>query len=246
MSEKVFVCLVCSRRKVYINIAKKVGWCHYCSKALGPSQVKEYIGDTDTSRGPNILSPLPSLEPAWENQEARKFLHSREVYKKDVPSIGYDPEGKRLYFRIWSPSPDLPGTFHTRAISKDGTWRVVPGTSKGGYFFGSPLGKRVCIVEGIWDAIRIGPGALSLLGSSLSITQETYLRNTFSHVLIYMDPDEAGRKARKEIYSRLLKIGVKCSVMFGAEKEPADYPPGHPAIVAVQEWLRGGEHVQDD
>ena len=238
MSEKIFVCLTCSRRKVYINLAKRVGWCHYCSKALGPEQVKKYIGDTDTSRPARVLSTLPPLESAWKSREAVRFLHSREVYEKDCPLLLYDKEGRRLYFRVWSPSPDLPGTYHTRSIDPEGTWRIVSGATKGGYLFGSLLKRRACIVEGIWDALRIGPGALSLLGSSLSRTQETYLRNTFDRVLLYMDPDEAGRKARKEIHSRLTNIGVECSVVYGADKEPADYSPDHPTIQMVQGWLR--------
>jgi len=159
----------------------------------------------------------------------------------DCPVIEYDPEGRRLYFRIWSPSPELPTTYHTRSIDPDGSWRVQGGSTKGAYFFGTAPKKKVCIVEGIWDAIRIGSGALAILGSSLSTTQETYLRNSYDRVLVYMDPDEAGKKAQKEILQRLWKIGVRCSEMSGADKEPADCEPGDPALVLVDYWLNEKE-----
>jgi Toprim-like len=246
MSERVFVHTECGKKKVYINEAKRVGWCHYCSMALGPNQVKEYLGDEPASNKPRVLSRLPPLVDAWSERDARDFLFSRLVFDRDLPVVHFDKDGRRLYFRVWSPSPELPSTYHTRGIDPGGKWIMRGGSTKGGYFFGWPSGGRVCIVEGIWDALRIGPGALALLGSSMSLTQETYLRNRFERVLVYMDPDDAGRKAQKEILSRLKKIGVKCSSVSNADKEPADYPPGHPAIVAVQEWLRKGEHAQDN
>lgn len=237
MSELLVVCSVCSRKKLYINPSKRVGWCHYCSKALSPSEVQPFLKGV-VSSGPRALSKLPELIDAWEVRDARAFLQSRAVGRMECPVVEYDPEGRRLYFRIWSPSPELPVTYHTRSIDPGGTWRMQGGSTKGGYFFGRVAKRRACIVEGIWDAIRIGPGALAILGSSMSTTQETYLRNAFTKVLVYMDPDEAGQKAQKEILSRLNKIGVKCAAMVGADKEPADYPPGHPVIEDVQDWLR--------
>jgi Toprim-like len=237
MAERLFICGTCNKKKLYISESKKVGWCHYCSKAFGPNQVKEYLGDAPAS-GPRTLSSLPTLEDAWGVTEAVTFLKARQVTRKECPLLYYSKDERRLYFRVWSPSPELPSTWHTRSIEPGKSWRMVSGSTKGGYFFGEPIGKRVCIVEGIWDALRIGPGALALLGSSMSATQETYLRNNFDRVLVYMDPDEAGMKAQKEILSRLKKIGVKVSEMVGAEKEPADYFPGTRVLLSVQEWLR--------
>jgi len=239
MSELLVVCPACLKKKLYINASKKVGWCHYCSRALGPSEVLPFIKGTNTS-GPRVLSKIPPLDDAWESRDARTFLQSRKVSRVECPVIGYDPEGRRLYFRIWSPSPELPTTYHTRSIDPDGSWRVQGGSTKGAYFFGTAPKKRVCIVEGIWDAIRIGSGALALLGSSMSTTQETYLKNAYDKVLVYMDPDEAGKKAQKEILQRLWKIGVKCSEMSGSDKEPADCEPDHPALILTRHFLEEG------
>lgn len=235
MSEQLFTCSVCNRKKLYINAGKRVGWCHYCSRSASPKEVDQYLqGSAPT--GARVLSKLPPLVDAWGSKAAKSFLWSRLVSPDDCPFVEFDEGGRRLYFRVWSPSPELPATYHTRSIDPKGSWMMRGGSTKGGYFFGQTRGKKVCIVEGIWDAIRIGPGALALLGSSLSTTQETYLRNEFDKVLVYMDPDEAGLKAKKEIVSRLRKIGVRCSAVT-AEKEPADYPPGHPAIAEVRKWI---------
>ena len=239
MAEQLHVCPTCARKKLYINQAKRVGWCHYCSKAYGPAMVEKFLGDPRPT-GPRVLSSVPPLVNAWEDRAARAFLRSRDVSISDCPVVEYDPEGRRLYFRIWSPSSELPTTYHTRSIDPDGSWRVRGGSTKGAYFFGTAPNKKVCIVEGIWDAIRIGPGALALLGSSMSTTQETYLRTSYDRVLVYMDPDEAGKKAQKEILQRLWKIGVKCSEMSGADKEPADCEPDHPALILTRHFLEEG------
>jgi Toprim-like len=239
MSEVVVVCPECLHKKAYMNAAKGVGHCHRCKKNFGPSQVRKILGGAVVSSGPRVLSRLPVLTPAWDHWEARRFLESRQVTYNEAPLIEYDAEGRRLYFRIWSPSPELPASYHTRAIYPSGTWRIVSGTAKEGYLFGRPLNGACVLVEGIWDAIRIGEGAVALLGTSLSQTHLTYLRRECSRVLVYLDPDEPGQKAQKEILKTFRRAGIKCSAMVGAGKEPADYPADHEVLKMVREWLKG-------
>ena len=136
----------------------------------------------DTSYGGRLVSP-PSLDSAWDHRDAREYLLSRAVSPEDAPHISYDPVGRRLYFRIWSPSTDLPRSWHTRGISKDDGWRVFSGTDKQHYLFGSRSvrPRRVVVVEGIFDQLRFGPGAVALMGTYVSPTDRKSTRLNSSH-----------------------------------------------------------------
>lgn len=66
--------------------------------------------------------------------------------------------------------------------------------------------SMVVIVEGFFSAMRFcqaGIAAISLLGSSLSETQENLLCHNFSRVLLMFDGDEAGRGATDDCLHRL-------------------------------------------
>lgn len=61
---------------------------------------------------------------------------------------------------------------------------------------------KVCVlVEGPLDAIRVGPPAIAVLGSSLSPVQAKLIASKFNRVVIAGDNDEPGRRAvRKMLY----------------------------------------------
>jgi hypothetical protein len=65
--------------------------------------------------------------------------------------------------------------------------------------------ERVCIVEDIFSAIRIGEfmPCVSLIGTNLTKTKERQLWNMSKRFLIWLDSDRAGRKATAKISSRL-------------------------------------------
>jgi DNA primase len=69
-----------------------------------------------------------------------------------------------------------------------------------------PIEKPVLLVEGFFSTMKIaqaGFACVSLLGSSLSEAQKELLCAHFKSVLIWMDDDEAGRRATDECLARL-------------------------------------------
>lgn len=193
--------------------------------------------DTSYTRG--VLSP-PALDSAWAHRISREYLQSRAVSEQDAPNVFFDPVERRLYFRIWSPSSDLPRSWHTRGLTQERGWRVFPGTDKQHYLYGSREVRpnRVVVVEGIFDQLRFGPGAVALLGTYVSPTHMAYLRQ-FNEVVLWLDPDEAGQTATAELQKRLAALTRPpvVRVVASFDSEPGDLPPAHPAITVLKRWL---------
>lgn len=234
-------CPDCEKPNLSINTDKQVGWCYKCKKVFSRNEVAALIKG---NRRPNreALRALPVLQPAWEHREAHAYLFTRLVTEEDAPATLYDPSGKRLYFRIYSPSQDLSPSYHTRGLSKDDGWRIVTGTDKKNYVYVNNTDlltntdrRAVCVVEGIFDAIRLGKNALSLLGTDYSPVHHTFLRS-FQKVVVWMDPDAAGEAATKKIVERL---GEKAHVVRGL-KEPGDLSPNDKDLKRVKEILNAG------
>lgn len=233
-------CPDCGGLHLSINTEKKVGWCYKCKQVW----TKDQISDNNLLRkspkqDPRVLHTPPALTLAWENLEARAYLGKRLVAEEDAPSVFYDTKGRRLYFQIASPSPDLPASWHTRGLTKEDGWRVFPGTDKKRYVYCvnrallSQTSGAVCVVEGIFDAIRIGERAVSLLGTDYSPLHHIFLKR-FDRVVVWLDPDPAGEMATRKILERLQ--GRNVTVVTGL-KEPGDLSPGDPNLRRIKESL---------
>ena len=70
-------------------------------------------------------------------------------------------------------------------------------------------GEQVIIVEGFFDCMQVWQAGYSsvvaLMGSTLSERQEHLLVERFKMITLFLDADEAGRKAVEEIAARLLR-----------------------------------------
>lgn len=233
-------CPDCGGMHLSINTEKKVGWCYKCKRVWGRDQIQDgNLLRKPEKRDQRVLHTPPSLVLAWENAEARSYLGKRLVREEDAPSIFFDPKGRRLYFRIASPSSDLPASWHTRGLTKEDGWRVFPGTDKKHYVYctNSALlartGGAVCVVEGIFDAIRLGERAVSLLGTDYSAMHHIFLKS-FDRVVVWLDPDPAGESATHRILERLR--GRDVTVVTGL-KEPGDLPPTDKDLRRIKEML---------
>lgn len=234
-------CPDCGRPDLSINTEKKVGWCYRCKKVFG----RDRISDNGLLRkrerqDQKILHTPPALVLAWDDRDARAYLQKRLVSQEDAPSVFYDRRGRRLYFRIGSPSPDLPASWHTRGFTKEDGWRVFPGTDKKRYVYctNSSLlsmpGGPVCVVEGIFDAIRVGDRAVSLLGTDYSEMHDIFVKS-FDRVILWLDPDPAGESATRRVLERLR--GRDVTVVTGL-KEPGDLAPNDRDLRRIKEMLR--------
>ena len=66
--------------------------------------------------------------------------------------------------------------------------------------------KRVVVVEGFFDCLKVSAAGLpcvALMGSSLSETQEELLVRHFKGVFLFLDGDDAGKRATDDILVRL-------------------------------------------
>ena len=70
-------------------------------------------------------------------------------------------------------------------------------------------GEQVIVVEGFFDCMKVWQAGYSsvvaLMGSTLSERQEHLLVERFKMITLFLDADEAGRKAVEEIAARLLR-----------------------------------------
>lgn len=240
MAEIKMTCPRCGSGGCFYNTDKHVGHCFACGSALQQWHLKEVPKGTLAEHAP---LPSVSLECVDVHPAATEYLWKRGVPESEWGRVLFEPDERALYFRIWSPSPEFAPSYHCRFV--DGgkmRWRVFPGTRKEHYLFGDPLEDRVCLVEGIFDALRVGKGAVALLGSELYPTQVVWLRR-FPRVVVWGDYDAAGFKLMERAQNLLQ--GVRCwPVAYTKDttdpinKEAGDCLPGHPLLESVKQWLK--------
>ena len=88
-----------------------------------------------------------------------------------------------------------------------------------------PDDQPLIIVEGFFDCMKIHQGGyrnvVALMGSTMSPTQEELIRR-YSHVILMLDEDEAGRAARAEIAARLAQFAYVKIHVFEKEGQQPD------------------------
>lgn len=86
--------------------------------------------------------------------------------------------------------------------------------------------SHIVLVEGVFDAIRVGHQGMAILGSSLSGHQlSMILSSRASRVTLMFDPDTAGRKAAKQSATLLRPFYSDIrEVVLPPKKDPDDFP----------------------
>jgi len=86
--------------------------------------------------------------------------------------------------------------WQTRAIGKDQPVKyfTMPGLAKSALLFNGDKAKQFpfgVVVEGVFDAFRVGPRAVALLGKSMSYKQQQYVQGWWGRgaVCLMLDPD---------------------------------------------------------
>lgn len=87
-----------------------------------------------------------------------------------------------------------------------------------------PADKPLIIVEGFFGCMKIHQAGyrkvIALMGSTMSATQEELIRQ-YSHIILMLDEDEAGRAGREDIAVRLAKFAfVKIHVFTEEGQQP--------------------------
>lgn len=85
--------------------------------------------------------------------------------------------------------------------------------------------KQIVLCEGVFDAIRVGPDAMALLGKSVGQYKYDLLSQTEAEEFILMlDPDEAGVAATLKIGERLSNTVVVRVATLPNGKDPDEFP----------------------
>lgn len=247
-SEFQTTCPRCGKDKLYVSLRKRLGYCFYCAKGFNPQEVAS-LGMDDDHRAFNAVAykahqGLDLISPS-QNAEAAAYLAGRGVKAKECSSfILYSPELRRLFFRIWSPdSANYAPAYHTRSIDPEKGWVCSQGVQKQHYWFGHRGGPSLTICEGIFDALALhqrGVVAVALLGTQMS---ETHLQGILEwkplkRVIVWLDDDEAGRKASDRICTQLEPV-IETVVQVCGYPEPSEASEEERAVVDVESTRNG-------
>lgn len=188
------------------------------------------------SDGVGVIQQMPeemqSLLPETEYTKAPlKYLYGRKIMSSDILRyrIGYCFLGKYAKHLIF------PITYHHRVVSfiARGLWasgKYKKPLNADSWFFGFDQAlhaKRVVIVEGLFDAIRVAQlglkdyAGVALCGTNLTSKHVEFIQEAgWDGVIIALDPD-ASRKAVKMV-DHLQRFGVETSICL-MDKDPSDY-----------------------
>lgn len=174
-----------------------------------------------------------------------RYLESRGVSATLAQEIGVLYATDRVWFPISSPmglAPSLMGRDITGLAQIP--WKAFT-IERAKYVFGStPTGTRVILVEGIMDCVSSGlyGKSLSLLGSHPSLDLLVQLGNLYKEVVLWLDPDSAGREGTAYITSVMrgwfpsLKLGSVNSnkTVGGRLADPGEHTPEEAAVLLAE------------
>lgn len=114
--------------------------------------------------------------------------------------------------------------------------------------------KHIVLVEGVFDAIRVGPQGMAILGSSLSESQlGMILSSKASSITLMFDPDKAGTKATLQSAEKLRPYYSSIqAVALPKGKDPDDFShaalwqiiQAAPSISSVVSAIRAALDIQ--
>lgn len=249
-SEYLTACPKCGKLKLFYSPKKRVGYCQRCGHKMGKwdtFHVETVLDDEKT-----VVHSIRALMPAVESPDALNYLFRRRVDVTSMPAVLYSPAEKRLYFPLTAVEAGYPMQYHTRTVAEDGMgWKILDGTMKSCYvynpnpfpdIFQERKQPKTILVEGIFDALAIGPGAICLLGAKCSTQQAAWLANLgLEDIRIWLDPDDAGREGRAQVAKELdLMTNADVYATSPCEKhEPSDCAMKEcPELAAAKRWLR--------
>lgn len=239
-----------------INYRRGMGYCFRCHwksrKALEELKVANVVGgvaiEDPVTDVPVVLpedfEPLHSKGDEWM-QKAWQYAMGRGLSEEQVHrhQVGLSLIGRsraRVVFPIYR-KKQLLGFSGRTLVDAEPKWLHSPGLRSvypARYGFNK---TTVIIVEGIVDALvveRWVPGAdvLALLGTHLSEQKMQWL-DSYSNIVLWLDPDLPGRKATVTIAPQLEDYGKRVMVVQ-SEKDPADLTEQeiHAALSKWQRW----------
>lgn len=142
--------------------------------------------------------------------------------------IGYSEHYNRVFIPVYSAG--LLVYYQARAVHKGQKPKYInPAVDKGAIRFNSQtIGLPemvICVTEDILSAIKVGEVAgikgCSILGTTASVQDINYI-NQFKEIILWFDPDEAGRRATRCI-KRQLELQGRSPICITSTKDPKEY-----------------------
>ena len=184
---------------------------------------------------PGVCVPLNSLAV---DHPARKYIESRDFSCDELTvewGVQYCEKHEHPYIRNRVIIPinyngKLVG-WQARAITEkhDGPkYFTAPGLQKSKMLFNGDRARTFdfgVVVEGVFDAFRVGPRAVALLGKSMNTTQQQLVHRWWNNgaVCLLLDPDalEDMERISKLLSARAYRWGA-FSVLLPEDNDPAD------------------------
>lgn len=180
-----------------------------------PARPHAELADLLTPQAAN--APLAFKIAAVDHTHPYLAARGVDVETARLFGVGYHLGKGLMEGRIVIPIHDENGTlvaYAGRSLDSSAPkYRLPPRFRKSHVLFNlnraAGKGKRVVLVEGFFDAIRVHqagiPCVVALMGSSLSLRQEELLKGHFDSIVLFLDGDAAGRRASESIAARLVR-----------------------------------------
>jgi hypothetical protein len=159
---------------------------------------------------------IPPREYLW----LQKWITTDEISEN---KIGYSPSMQRIIFPIYDGEGEV---LYWQARTLEGTpkWLNKKTTARNVFFAsGDITNKKVCLVEAILSAIKVGRHcyAIALLGSYVPTEINTVLNQAGEEVYIWLDKDKQATTVRET--RRLALVTGKRITPVLTNKKPRDY-----------------------
>ena len=228
LTKNAFHCFSCKARG---NVLDFVGAMEKCSVREAAAKIQEWFAVT-TNLMPVETKQVSKTEKRETDSEvgnkplnfelrgvdlAHPYLAERGVTKETAETFGvglFSGRGSmsgRVVIPIHSERGELVA-YAGRAIDEsEPRYKLPVGFHKRHVLFNlhKAGGEQVIVVEGFFDCMKVWQSGhssvVALMGSTLSERQEHLLVERFKMITLFLDADEAGRKAAEDIAVRLLR-----------------------------------------
>jgi len=211
----------CGEGKVMIIEHKAEGYSAYCHRCVDKGwkphgrrslekQLQTYKERNSDIAFTNIIQ-LPADFSTTIDPAGLRWLGAGGITNHliDKYGIGYSDYYGRVILPVYMDGKLV--YYQARAVHKNQSPKYLnPIADKGAIRFVAGQGRVVVVTEDILSAIRVGEvtgyTGSALLGTSASTADINYL-NSFDVIMVWTDPDEAGRKAAKKIVRSMSLLG---------------------------------------
>lgn len=210
-------------------------WCYRCSvggfQSHPQPSLAERIAALSEQRNADRMveadtrPPMPAnFNPSEWPIDARVWLYKCGLSNQTIKDNGiyWCERIKRVVLPVLNGSKLV--YWQARGFDKDRPKYLNPKIDKPWFQSGNYHVGPLVLTEDILSAIKVGQvhRAWSILGTALTATVANEIARLNVPVLIWLDPDEAGRKGRRRIAASLRAMGIDVSIIR-ADADPKYY-----------------------